>query len=94
MRHLVPLAFVMSLLCTMILSFFSSTFLCLFFMIAGAYVTANLFFSGRIILHTMDIRYLITLPMTFACLHFVYGIGSIWGLLQVARLAPKGAAES
>jgi glycosyltransferase involved in cell wall biosynthesis len=94
MRHLIPLTFVMSLLSSFILSFFSNAFLWLFCMILGSYGASNLLFSGRIVFHTRDLRYLIMLPVTFACLHLIYGMGSMWGLITMVRSNPREDADS
>jgi glycosyltransferase involved in cell wall biosynthesis len=93
-RHLIPLTFVTGLLCSFILSFFSTVFLWLFYLILGSYGAAHLFFSGRIVFHTRDLRYLIMLPVTFTCLHLIYGMGSMWGLVTMVRSTLKGNTDS
>lgn len=81
-RHLIPLAFVTSLLGSMILSFLSSVFLYLFYGIAATYLAVNILFSVGIFLKTRKIKFLVFLPVTYAALHVVYGMGSIWGMVK------------
>jgi glycosyltransferase involved in cell wall biosynthesis len=83
MRHLIPLAFVLSLLVSFISAFFSSIFLFLFCAITSAYMAVNLFYSFKISLSNRNAKYLALLPVTFSALHFVYGIGSLWGILRL-----------
>jgi glycosyltransferase involved in cell wall biosynthesis len=82
-RHLIPLLFVLSLLGSLVFSFFSNIFLHLFFAIFGAYVALNLFFSVGIFLKKREIKYLLSVPITYTALHVVYGTGSLWGLIKL-----------
>jgi glycosyltransferase involved in cell wall biosynthesis len=82
-RHLIPLAFVLSLLGSLIFSFFSSICLYLFYAISGAYLAVNIFFSVEIFLKTRKIKYLVSIPVTYTALHVVYGMGSMWGLVKL-----------
>jgi len=82
-RHLVPLAFVSSLIGSGILSFFSQIFLWLFLFIFGSYALANAYFSIKIAVREKDFRYLFAMPPIFAILHVGYGLGSIYGAIRL-----------
>lgn len=81
-RHLVPFTFVFSVLTSLLLSLFSNLFLYLFMFIFCSYCIANLFFSLKISLKK-GIKFFLPLILTFATLHFSYGLGSIWGVLKL-----------
>ncbi len=79
-RHLIPLVFVAALTASVALPFPWSI------AVLAAYATANLGFSAAIALAHRRWSCLALLPVTFACLHLAYGLGSAWGCLQLARL--------
>lgn len=81
-RHLVPLAFVSSLMGSLFLSFFSKIFLWLFFSIGGSYLITNFSFSTLIAFRERKVKYLLTIPILFTILHLSYGFGSFWGLMR------------
>ncbi len=88
-RHLVPLAFVSSLIGLLglwgllsLLSSSSSLGFLGFLLIIGSYSLCNLFFSIKIALKEKDLRYLFTMPIIFVTLHIGYGLGSVYGLLR------------
>ncbi|MDL1957546.1 MAG: glycosyltransferase family 2 protein [Candidatus Desulfofervidus auxilii] len=83
-RHLVPLAFVTSLIGSAILSPFSPFFFWLFSFILGSYLLTNFYFSSKVAFKQKDFRYLLTMPIIFTSLHVVYGLGSLWGFLKVS----------
>ena len=85
LRHLVPIAFVLSLIVSAALSVFSQIFLWLFLFILGSYALTNVYFSIKITAKEKDFRYLFLMPLIFATLHISYGLGSLWGLLKVIR---------
>lgn len=87
-RHLVPLAFMTGLMGSAVLALLAKGFVWLFLAIAAAYVLANLAVSFQIAWRERDFRYLATVPFIFATLHIGYGVGSLWGALQLAR-APQ-----
>ena len=87
LRHLVPLAFVSSLIASAALSVFSQIFLWLFLFILGSYALTNAYFSVKITAKEKDFSYLFTMPLIFATLHIGYGLGSLWGLLRVIMSA-------
>ncbi len=82
-RHLVPLIFVTSLLGSAFLGLFWTPFLYLFLIILGSYGVANLGASLQIALEKRNIRYMFAMPFVFPALHFAYGLGSLWGVLNV-----------
>ena len=83
-RHLVPLAFVTSLIGSAILSPFFPLFFWLFSFILGLYLLTNFYFSSKVAFKQKDFRYLLTMPIIFTSLHVVYGLGSLWGFLKVS----------
>jgi len=86
-RHLVPFTFVSTLLITGLLSVFNLFFRWLFLLVLLSYLVALLFFSFRISAKR-GWKYLFVLPVTFACLHFSYGLGMYGGLLNLV-MSPK-----
>lgn len=82
-RHLVPFFFVLSLMGSLILSFFFHPFIYLFIFILGSYFTLNIFFSAQLCLKN-SLKYLPTLILSFSTLHFSYGFGSIWGFIKLS----------
>jgi len=83
-RHLVPLAFVLSLIGSMAISAFSSIFFWLFWLILGSYFLSNAYFSIKISKKEKDLKYIFIMPLIFGSLHLLYGLGSLWGTLRAA----------
>jgi glycosyltransferase involved in cell wall biosynthesis len=82
-RHLVPLAFILGLISTALLSIVWHFGLILFLSIVCMYSLANLIASLHIVIRERKIRYLLIMPIIFASLHISYGIGSLCGLFKV-----------
>jgi glycosyltransferase involved in cell wall biosynthesis len=82
-RHFIPLVFVSGLIGSAVLSAFFHFFLWLLLFVVGSYSLANIYFSFKITTKEKDFRYLFVMPIIFASLHVVYGLGSFWGLLRV-----------
>lgn len=82
-RHLVPLLFVSGLSGLLILSFFSPVFFVIFTGLLFTYIFSGLYFSWEDDRRENDLRYLIFIPIAFACRHFGYGLGAIWGLFKL-----------
>lgn len=82
-RHLVPLAFVLSLGLSGGLALMGAGGGWLLLAIAGAYGLVNLAASVQVAWRERDLRYLGLMPLVFAALHLSYGLGSLWGLVQV-----------
>ena len=85
LRHFIPLFLVVGLIGGFALSPFSPFGKVLFALIFGSYLLLDLFFSINISLKK-GLKYLIILLPTFFTLHFVYGLGSIWGLLTFWKI--------
>lgn len=85
-RHLVPLAFVVVLLGSIVLAVLQpSTGFGMLLTILGLYGTANILASAQIVVREKKARYLVIMPVVFAGLHAAYGLGSLWGLLKAVR---------
>jgi len=82
-RHLVPFAFISSIIISLVLSYFFPIFIWLFFFIFGSYCLINLYFSLHITIQKNSLRYLFLMPIMFLALHIGYGFGSMWGILKV-----------
>ena len=79
-RHMIPLAFIVSLIVSGLLAPFSQPFQELFVGIGGAYVIANLAASLHVALREQCWSYLAVLPITFAIRHLAYGTGALASL--------------
>ncbi|OIO00661.1 hypothetical protein AUJ67_05570, partial [Candidatus Desantisbacteria bacterium CG1_02_49_89] len=82
-RHLVPFVFVTALIALSMLSFFSVIFFHLLICMVGLYIAASVYFSAKAAKKDADLKYLFVMPAIFFSLHFVYGLGSIWGLAKL-----------
>lgn len=80
-RHLIPLAFVLSLLGSMLLSVFNKSFVPLTALILIAYIATSIAVSLKLSFQK-GINHLLPLVLSFATLHFSYGLGSIWGIMR------------
>jgi glycosyltransferase involved in cell wall biosynthesis len=78
-RHLVPGGFILSLIATGCLALFSKIGIFLLSFILGTYLLASLSFSIKIALKEGLVFFPI-LPITFACIHFSYGLGYLKGI--------------
>jgi len=83
-RHWVPMAFLLSLLGTAGLAFFSPIFGLVFMGILGCYVLANLAATIQISSREKSIKYLLLLPLAFGMRHFAHGVGALYGALLLA----------
>ncbi len=79
-KHIVPTTFILALFSTGILAIFSSLFLTVFWGIVGLYLIVSLAFS-TIISRKEGFKYLGLMPISFAALHFGYGIGFARGII-------------
>ena len=82
-RHLVPLAFVLSIVILGLLSFALHFLLWPFLMILGIYFLGSIYFSAKIATQKKDLKYLFILPLIFASLHISYGLGSLIGVFKL-----------
>ena len=83
-RHYIPLIFVLYLTFTGLLGIFYSFSWFLFSFIIILYLLLNLFFSINIAYKEKNIKYLILMPITFACRHFGYAMGALIGLIKLS----------
>ena len=79
LRHLIPLAFVAALALSPILPFPWSI------AVPFAYALVNLAASIHAAIAHRRLDYLILMPVAFASLHLLYGLGSAWGCIQLIR---------
>ncbi len=80
-RHLVPGAFILSLICSFILAFFVKIGFFFFFGILTIYFIASFSYSFFLSFKN-GWKYLPLLPVVFAILHFSYGFGFLTGLVK------------
>lgn len=83
-RHLVPLLFVSSLLISVVLLF--KTMMGAWFLLAilVPYVFFCFYYSIKCALLRREYHFFWSMPVAFMALHFFYGLGSLWGAIQVA----------
>ncbi len=81
LRHFVPLIFVLFVLLLLGFSFFFKLASGLLAFIVASYLFTNFIFSFIIAVRS-GIKYFLLLPLTFAVLHFSYGLGSLIGLFK------------
>lgn len=84
LRHYIPLAFILGLFLSLILSPFFLFGKILFILIFGSYLLLNLFFSLEISMKK-GLKYFFILPIVFASRHIGYGLGSVWGLIKLFK---------
>mgnify|MGYP000353688095 CR=1 FL=1 len=82
-RHLVPFAFVLSLIGSAVLTTFLSVFRWLFVGITSSYLMANLIASLHLALREKRMVYLGITPIIFATRHIAQGLGALVGLILV-----------
>lgn len=82
-RHYIPLIFVLLLLLLFVAGFFSNLFYAGFLSLLSAYVLAVLYFSFRVAGKEKDIKYFFTMPIAFSARHFGYGLGELFGALEL-----------
>lgn len=82
-RHLVPLAFISSVIIFGVLSIFLQVFFWPFLLIIALYSLFSAYFSTKVVIRESDFRYLFVMPLIFGSLHISYGLGSLLGMLKV-----------
>ncbi len=82
LRHLIPFAFVLSMLGSFALSVLFNPLIYLFLGIAGSHALANIIFSYKIA-RERAFSLFPFLILTFLVLHLSYGLGSMWGIWKV-----------
>ena len=88
-RHFVPLCFVAGLLGSGLLSLKFSSFRWLFGAISTAYLVSAVIASLANSRERLA-RALVLLPLVFLVLHLSYGLGSLWGIMTLARVRHDG----
>ncbi len=83
-RHLVPFAFVVSLLAAAGIGLVRPWLAVIPGAAVGAYGAASVFASAQVAWRERDLRYLLVMPWVFASLHISYGLGSVVGVVRVA----------
>jgi hypothetical protein len=82
-RHLIPLAFVSILIALCTLSIFLQVFIWPLLFIVALYSLLSIYFSVKITFKKKDVRFLLLLPIMFGLLHLGYGLGSLFGSVNV-----------
>ena len=85
-RHLAPLGFVLGLLGSALLALVSPAGRWLLAGLGGTYLAATLAASVHVAWRERDPRYLAVMPIVFPTLHVAYGLGSLWGVAEAARI--------
>ena len=88
-RHLIPLAFVLSLLASVGLAFMGGGWLS--FAVALPYAASTVLASLVQFSRERDTALLATLPIAFATLHLTYGAGSLWGCCRLLAVLVQRA---
>ena len=83
LRHYLPFIFVTVFIVLIVLSLFSSFFLICLEGMTIFYLLISFYFSAEIAIREGEWRYLILMPMAFSCRHFIYGLGSWWGIVRI-----------
>jgi hypothetical protein len=86
-RHLMPLAMVAGLAAAWAIDERFG------WMVAGAYLAVNLAASAQVAFERRRWSYAALMPVVFACLHFGYGLGSVWGVAQAAAIRMRGESD-
>ncbi len=82
LRHLIPFFFVSAMILILILAYFFPALIFLFFLTLIVYFAVALFYSLRV-LYSNGPGYFLFLPIMFFLLHFSYGLGSVWGVVNL-----------
>jgi len=93
-RHFVPIICFFALIALIALSTVSKP--ALITLVSGfvIYFGLNFYFSFKAALRERKFIYLLTMPFTFATLHFSYGLGSIYGLIQNSFFMKRKTSKS
>ncbi|MEM1132714.1 MAG: ExoA family glycosyltransferase [Pseudomonadota bacterium] len=87
-RNLIPLAFIISLLVSIILSFFIPYFWIIALVIMFSYILGSIIFTVPVVKKEKNPIFFLIMPAIFLLTHIPYGFGSISGML---RRVKKGA---
>jgi hypothetical protein len=87
LRHLAPLAFVLTLVAAGVAAMAAPGWAWLPEAVVAAYLAANLAASIEVAWKERNPALAVLAPVAFASLHLAYGAGSLWGALRVAAAA-------
>ncbi len=85
LRHYIPALFTGFLILSGLLSFVYLNFFYLLSLSLFFYLIVSFYFAFRVAVQERDIRYLFLMPVAFACRHFGYGLGSIFGIIKLIK---------
>jgi len=85
LRHYLPLMFVSGLIGTLLLGIFFKPFYYLFLAEIFVYILVIFYATIKVSLNEKDARYLFSLPVALAVRHFIYGFGSIFGIIKLLK---------
>lgn len=86
-RHLMPLVLVSTLAVLGLTALFRTEAAWLLVAVVAAYGVAALTAAADVARRRGDLRFLLLMPLVFASLHVGYGLGSLWGLVQLGLRA-------
>ena len=81
LRQLVPSAFVLALIASLILAFFGGMLVLPLGIVWGGYLAVS-FGASFVLAQRYGWRHLLRLPVAFACMHIAYGFGFLTGLVR------------
>jgi succinoglycan biosynthesis protein ExoA len=87
LRQLIPSAFIVALVASLVLAFFGGVFTLPLGFLWGGYLLASLAVAA-VLARRHGFRHLVRLPVAFACMHIAYGLGFLCGLLRRSVGAP------
>ena len=82
LRHYIPCVFVLAFIVLITGSFFASPFRVLLALFVLLYATGTFMASASYAIKMRELMYIFTLPLIFATLHVMYGLGSLIGLIK------------
>lgn len=84
LRQFVPVVFILSIIASVLLSFYNKNFIYLFLLITGGHFACDIFFSSWIA-KKHEWKHFFYLPIVFNILHWSYGFGFLIGLFRFFR---------
>ncbi|MDP8206369.1 MAG: glycosyltransferase family 2 protein [Candidatus Electryonea clarkiae] len=85
LRHMIPLLFTTSIFILVGLSIIRAIFLYILLILAAIYILITLYYSFKVAVVKKDFRFVISLPLAFFNLHFIYGLGSFYALYKLFK---------
>lgn len=84
LRQFVPVVFILSVIISLLLSFYNKSFFYLFSLIIGSHFVCDVLFSSWIA-KKHEWKHFLFLPIVFNILHWSYGFGFLMGLFRFFR---------